>query len=360
MIPDTTRRAILPVAVVLVLLFSLTTALNSAYHGTRLSRAEARYETGQKLEEEGKNAEAEEEYRAALTYLHNGTRYRMALAHSLIALGRWGEAASYLSELREDDPTSGPINLMLARIAVRDRRRQDAETDYERAIYGMWPDHPIENRISTRLELVQLLENTGEQKQVLAELLDLAGEIPASDLATRRKTASLLLVNGSAQHAAELYQSVLDADPDDPGAEKGLADSRFVLADYAGALSAYREAARRGVADADIPSRISACEMILRLDPAAVHLSAGQRYERAQELVRLSYDSAHQCGELPADLETAARKVEDTGARRREDGDTLAMLNLAEQIWQTRKQLCPVSKVPDPALAAVMAMLEKQ
>ena len=360
MIPATTRGAILSVAAVLVLLFSFTTALDSAYRNTRLSRAEARYRSGEGFAAQGKNAEAEEEFRAALTYVHDDTRYRMALAQSLMALGGWGEAGSYLSELREDDPTSGPINLMLARIAVRDRRRQDAETYYQRAIYGLWPEHPSENRISTRLELVRLLEGEGGQQQVLAELLDLAGEIPASDVATRRHVASLLLAHGSFQHAAEMFQAILDADPDDAEALKGLADARFAMADYTGALTAYREAAQRGPANAELTARISTCEMILRLDPAAVHLSAGQRFERAEELVRRGAAAANECGSLPPDQAAAAEKAQQSSPRRRQDGDTLAMLNLAEQLWQTRGKVCPAAKVPDPALAAVMDKLQKQ
>ncbi len=360
MIPATTRGATLPVAVALVLLFSFTAALNSAYHNTRQSRAEARYQAGESLAAAGKRTEAAEEFRAALTYVHNDPRYRMALARTLIDLGRWGEAESYLSELREDDPTSGPINLMLARIALRDRRQQDAVTYYQRAIYGLWPDHPAENRTAARFELVELLEREGQEKQVLAELLDLADETPDSDVASQQKVATMLLAHGSPQHAADLFENILGENPRDAQAEKGLADASFALADYSGALKEYREAEKLGLKDSDIVSRISACNAVLELDPTVVRLSAGQRFQRAQQLVRLTLESATACGALPTDLADSASKAVEEKAARRQDGDTLMMLNLAEELWDRRQNTCPASTATDPALAAVMAKLRKQ
>ncbi len=113
--PATTRGATLSAAAALVLLFLFTWPVNNAYRNTRQARAEARFHAGEALAARGQNAAAEEEFRAALTYMHNDPRYRMALARSLIEQGRWGEAESYLSELR---------------------RQQDAVTYHQRAIYG--------------------------------------------------------------------------------------------------------------------------------------------------------------------------------------------------------------------------------
>jgi tetratricopeptide (TPR) repeat protein len=360
MIPATTRGATLPVVVVLVILFSVTAAMNGAYHATRQSRAEALYRSGLELAGAGKNAQAVEEFRAALTYVHNDTQYRMALARSLIALGRWGEAESYLSELREDDPTSGPINLMLARIAVRDRRDPDAATFYQRAIYGLWPDHPAENRTAVRFELVGLLEREGQEKQVLAELLDLADEAPDTDYASRQRIAELLLAHGSPEHAEELFQGILENKPNDAAAEKGRADSLFALGNYLDALRAYHTAEYRGLKDTAVTERIAACEAVIRLDPTLVRLSAGQRFKRAQELVRLTMESAQTCGQLPPDLTATAQKAAGENATRRRDGDTLTMLSVAEQLWNARQDLCGGSTKPDPPLAAVMAKLQKQ
>ncbi len=360
MIPATTRGATLPVVLVLVILFSITAAMNGAYHSTRQNRAESLYRSGLDLAAAGKNAEAVEEFRAALTYVHNDTRYRMSLARSLIALGRWGEAESYLSELREDDPTSGPINLMLARIAVRDGRDKDAITFFQRAIYGLWPDHPAENRTAVRFELVGMLERQGQEKQVLAELLDLADETPETDYTSRQRVGELLLAHGSPQHAEEVFEGILDNKPTDTAAEKGRADALFALGNYLEALRVYRAAESRGLKDPAIAQRIAACEAVIRLDPTLLRLSAGQRFKRAQELVRLTMESSQTCGQLNPDLATTAQKDIDENATRRRDGDTLNMLSVAEQLWQARQELCGSSTQPDPALAAVMEKLQKQ
>ncbi len=360
MTPATTRGAAIPVAAVLLVLFSATAALSTAYHATRRNRAEARFTTGMELAKEGKNAQAVEEFRAALTYVHNDPRYRMELARSLIALGRWGEAESHLSELREDDPTSGPINLMLARLEVRDRRDRDAVTYYQRAIYGLWPDHPSDNRTAARFELVGLLEKEHQEKQVLAELLDLADETPESDVASRRRIAALLLSHGSPQHASELFRGILDAHPDDAEAEKGLADSLFVMGDFLAARSAYRLAARHDPNDPAIGQRIAAADAVVNLDPTLVRLSGTDRFDRAQELVRLTLQSVEGCATLPADLLDEAHKAEEEPAARRRDGDTLVLLSLAEQLWKARQQTCASAVPASPALTAVMMKLQKQ
>ena len=63
---------------------------------------------------------------------------------------------------------------------------------------------------------------------------------------------------------------------------------------------------------------------------------------------------------LPADLADEAHKaVEETAARRR-DGDTPAMLTLAEQLWKARQDTCAPNAPANPALAAVMAKLQNQ
>jgi tetratricopeptide (TPR) repeat protein len=360
MTPATTRGATISVGVVLVLLFAFTTALNSAYHATRQGRAEARYRSGLELAGAGNNNGAVEEFRAALTYVHNDPRYRMALARSLIELGRWGEAQSHLSELREDDPTSGPINLMLARLAFRDRRDADAVTYYQRAIYGLWPDHSAENRTAARFALVSLLDRDRQEKQVLAELLDLADETPETDTASRQRVGELLLAHNSPDHAAELFRGILGAHPRDAAAEKGLADALFALGDYLAARKAYRQAADDGLNDPAIAPRIAACDAVLDLDPTLVRMSSGERFDRARTLVRLTWQSAQSCGSLSTDLADAAEKVVAETAAGRRGEDTVNLLNLAEQLWKARQELCGPAAPADAALAAVMGKLQKQ
>ncbi len=356
----TTRGAIVWVGVALIVLFVFITFLSRAYHNTRRSRAEGRYREGIELAQQGKNDRAADDFRAALVYEHDDPKYRFALAKALISLGRWEEADSHLLELQQRDPTNGPINQMLARLAMRAGRYDEAIDDYNRAIYGYWSENPDENRIATRLELIQVLDQEGLQKQVLAELLALAGEVPENDLDMRRKVAAMLLAHHSPQHAAEMYRAILSTHPHDAGSQQGLGEADFDLGDYVSARNAFRSALRSGATDPAITQRIALSESILDLDPTLVRLSASQRRQRAEELLRRSLDSVSACTAVPEDLSTAAQKVLSTKPKRRSEDDTAETLTLAQELWNLRQSSCAQKPETDQALAAVMAELAKQ
>jgi predicted Zn-dependent protease len=359
--PQTTvRGAIVWVGVALIVLFSLITLLSRAYHDTRRSRAEDRYRHGVQEAEKGRNVQAADDFRAALVYEHDDPKYRFALAKALISLGRWEEADSHLMELQQRDPTNGPINQMLARLAVRAGRYNEAIDEYNRAIYGYWPENADQNRIATRFELIQVLDQQGMQKQVLAELLALAGEVPDSDLATRREIASMLLSHHSPQHAAEMYRSILSTHPHEPVSEQGLGEAEFELGDYAAARNAFRAAEHNGASDPEIAQRLALSEAILNLDPTLVRLSASQRRYRSQELLRRTLAAANACTTPPPDLSASAQQLLSAKPKRRGDDEIAATLTLAEDLWTLRQTACAQKPETDQALAAVMAEIEKQ
>jgi tetratricopeptide (TPR) repeat protein len=356
----TSRGALIPVAAALVLLFTFTTFLTSTYRSARRSRAQARYERGVELANKGKNDEASEEFRAALAFAHNDSQYRLALVRSLMARERWSEAESHLSELRALDPTNGLINLMLARLAARDGRTTEAVTLYQRAIYGYWPEQADQNRIEARFELVDLLRRAHQQQQAVAQLLELAAEIPDTDTASHDKVGRLLLANGSPQHAAEAFRSAVAAQPNDAAALEGLGEAEFALRDYPAARNAFRGAARNGAGSVDLARRIDVCNSILDLDPTLVRLSSAERYERAQELVRRTVESLRQCSTVPPALDESVQKAIGGKHPRRHEGDTVELIALAQQAWKVRQDTCPAQSKPDEALAAVMARIQTQ
>lgn len=354
------RGALLSAAAAAVLLFSFTTLLNSAYRATRRSRAEERYQHGMTLFAGGQYADAAEDFRAALTYEHTGQRYTLALARSLMEMGDWTEAASYLAELSEDDPTNGSVNLMLARIAVRDRHDPEAITYYQRAIYGYWSDHPDENRIAARFELVGLLDRTRQGSQALAELLQLAGEVPAKDETDGQRVAALLLSHGASQQAADLYHSMLATDPNNGALRVGLGDARFALGDYAGARNAYRAARRDGVNNPSVQQRLETSESVLELDPFMPRLGAQARLARERELLRRVAQSALRCTALTPELFSAMQGTLAPEHSKQHPSDAADPLTLAEQIWQERQTKCSSQPEPDRALGIVMANVQKQ
>jgi tetratricopeptide (TPR) repeat protein len=330
------------VAAALVLLLAITAALNGAYRRTRRSRAEARFRAGIELASAGRNADAADDFRVAMLYEHDDPRYRLALAQSLVALKHWNEADNYLFELRAADPTSGPLNLMQARIAAAQGRKAEAIEDYHRAIFGYWPERPDANRVSVRIELTGLLDRMGDSKASLAELLELADEVPDTDLDMRRRVAAMLLAHGSPQHAAEVYRAIVAAHPRDAGAREGLAETEFARGDFAGALASFHAAVRYGSITPALAGRIALLNSILALDPTLVHLGTKQRTERARELLERAQASAARCPGLPA--ATAPERGADAGQ----------LIALAQAIWHARMAACPQQPEPDEALSILM------
>ncbi|HEX5431670.1 MAG TPA: tetratricopeptide repeat protein [Bryobacteraceae bacterium] len=356
----TTRiGAMVSVGLALVLLFAGAVFLTQGYRAIRRGRAEARFRTGLHLADEGQYQQASEEFRAALTYSHDNPTYRLELAKTLMQLGQWDEAETHLTDLQQDDPTNSVINLMLARIDARNGQNQQAEIYYNRAIYGYWSENAEQNRISTRFELINLLDRGHEQSQAVAQLLQLVGEVPEDDFSTRLQIAGMLLSHGSTQSSADVYRGVIASEPRSAPAERGLGDAEFDLGNFADARNAYLAAARLEPSDPSLKQKVAESNTILSLDPTLVRLSATQRFNRAQDLLHRTFDAAGQCTMLPAGLSDAAQKALSEKPRRKREGDTVAMLGLAEEIWKLRSNACP--KTPaDPALAAIMSKIIKQ
>ena len=347
------------VVLTLVVLFTVTTFADRAYHLARYSRAEASYRAGLALETRGRYAQAAADFRAASVYAHEDGKYRFALAETLMALKRWNEAETYLLELRAADPTSGSVNLMLARVDVEEGRYPEAVDNYHRAIFGSWPDHPQQNRIAARFELIKLLERDGRQKDVLAELLQQAGDIPAGDTATQQRVADALLAYGSPEHAADVYHAILSAHPRDAAAEEGLGDAEFATGDFAGAHRSFDSAARFGGSLPGLARRLALTNSILELDPTMFRLTANQRFERARELLQRTLDASAGCP-LPADVTSTADQALAQAKRRMRNGETLEMLMLAQGLWRDRVAACPQQPVTDRALSALMSKMLKQ
>lgn len=354
----------LSAGVALALLFAVTIALNGAYRGARLSRAQGRYQAGMQLAAAGRNAEAAENFRAALLYEHDSPEYRYALAESLVALHRFGEAENYLFELRAADPTNGLVNLMLARIAASDHRDAEAIDDYHRAIFGYWPEHEEQNRVAARLELVSILDRDGQSKQALAEILQLADDVPDNDLAMREKVAGMLLAHGSPEHGADIYKAIVTAHPRNAVARQGLGDADYAMGRFQDALVAYHAAVRYGSITPALASRIALLNSILDLDPTLVRLSARQRLARAQELLERALAAAQRCAAVSPDLLAAAQAELAAPPKKRaardSDGETPVTITLAQTLWKARQAACPNQPDTDQPLAVLMNRMSNQ
>lgn len=346
-------------------MFGLTTGLVRAYATARAALGETYFQEGRDLSAQGRYEQAIDEYRRAISFSPADARYRLQLAQALVGTGRLAEAEAHLEELHEEDPIDAVVNLALARIYARENNVADAVSWYHRAIYGEWSDHPLQNRISARWELIGFLTNHGERRQVIAELLQLFGEAP-DDARLRLKIGRMLLQLGAAENAQEVFQDIVNTNPRFGEGWSALADAQMSEAKYAEARNALRRAWRLAPRDRQIWNRLETVNQILALDPSQPTLTSEERLHRSEDLLGRCIAALAQCvsatkktltPQQQADMD-AAQAFLQPKKHRPTEGLTPQSLNLAVQLWQDHAQLCGAGS--DPALADVMAMIEKQ
>jgi tetratricopeptide (TPR) repeat protein len=153
-----------------------------------------------------------EEFRAALTCDRNNSLYQLNLGRALRDTGRLDEAESYLESLWERSPEDGTINLALARLAARRGSLEDATRYYHNAMYGVWGNADADsNRRKARIELIEFLMQKNALAQANAELVALAGFLPA-DPSLHLQAAQLFVQARDYPNALAEYEKVLRLD----------------------------------------------------------------------------------------------------------------------------------------------------
>ncbi len=310
--------------------------------------------------------DAIDQYRRAITFGPSESQYRLQLAQTLLQTGRVTEAGAHLAELHEEDPTDAVVNLMIARIDARKNDLANAVTWYHRAIYGFWPANPVRNRIDARWELIQLLAQHGERREVIAELLQLFGESP-DDPRLRLRIGRMLLDFGATSNAEEVFNDVVTTNARFVEGWTALADAEMKEGKYAEARNALRRAWRLAPHDADIWKRLETTNDILALDPSLPTLTSQERLHRSQELLSRALASVQECtassgktltDEQQANMAMAQELLQQKRNVLRE-GQTPRDIGLAIALGQDRVQICG-SASSNPALTAVLSMMDKQ
>lgn len=361
MVAGTTPRALLAVIVGMTVLWTTTSFLVRAWRAGRYDRAEDHFKLGKQFAHAGKNEEAAEQYRAALSFSPGDSNFRLELALALMNLGRLDEAEAHLAELKDADPTNAVVNLALARIGKRQSKWNDAVLHYHRAIFGFWPEQPERNRIQARFELVSLLSDRGRQKEALAELLELAGEAP-NDPDLQKRVANLVLANGAPRSAADIFQAIVNNSPDDAAAWHGLGETQFQQGEYVSARTSFHRALRRNPKDDQARHRAAECDQIVALDPTLPKLTSRQRFNRAKGLLLRTEGGLGQClmasgatdPKGPPDPSQSMKALLQATSRRRSEEDALKLLNAAQERWKSWEGLCPAAAQSDEPLALVM------
>jgi tetratricopeptide (TPR) repeat protein len=342
----------------LVILFGVAGFLASSYREDRNTLASIHFDAARTLAQQGREAEAIAEYRAALSLARGDFEYQLELALALMAEGNLNEAERHLQELLSIDPTRAIPNWALARIADRRDDVSTAETYYHRALYGFWPPEPPPgsrpnspvNRLEAHFELVEMLARIRATPRLLAELLLLSNELPA-DAAARKRVARLFLRAESPSNAGAIFADLVAQDEKDWEAFSGLGDAEFAQENYVAARNAFRTANRLNPEDSVTQARLDFSNQILQFDPTLRGLSSAERHRRSVELVRAALAKVDLC--RPAGISMivpdpnqpvmdSAREMLAETRRPRNIADALeSNMALALQLWQVRLELCP-------------------
>lgn len=289
----------------LFLLSSAAGILGGRYWVTRANLAHEEFERARGLNAQGQHDDALRHLRAAFHLEHHNRDYQMALILTLVELERFDEARLQLNDILKADPTNAPANLLLARIAAADPALQmDAAVQYyQRAIYGLWPDEPLHNRISTRFELANLLASEGRIEELRAELIVLAADV-RDDVSQLLQVGFLMLFAKSPGQAETLFLRVIGQDPRNAEGLAGLGKAQLEQGNFAGSAQALLRASRYNPDNTEVGRLLGVVQRILAMNPKQRGLGIYSAANRARELVSRTHQRLELCADaatLPAD-----------------------------------------------------------
>jgi tetratricopeptide (TPR) repeat protein len=365
-------------AIVFVVMFALFVVpgyYNRAFNLERGARAEEHYRLGRTFADYGYFDGAIEHFGDALLYDRGKFDYRLGLTLALYESGRYQEAELQLQQLRTVDPTRAAVNRLLARLARRNGRAEEATQYYRTAIYGRWDQNPEQNRLDTRIEFVDFLEAQGETLQLVGELVSLLREEPTDDVLAKR-VGLMFLDAGSPAEALRALRPLAEANPNDASLRGAIGKGYFQTAEYGLARLELRAAVAL-TPDAQLEELLSETNQIVALDPNYRRVSRSeplltqqQRFARSREVLRRTSEYLNYCRDplgpervgplqpLPpqaaAAFEAAAEALAET--RRPADYSEAAERNISvsADLWAQRSTLCTNVWNEDDALGRVL------
>jgi CBS domain-containing protein len=341
-------------------LFLLGVLLAQHYYSVRVESAAAAFRAGTALVAGGRDTEAVERFRSALS-LDGRPDYRHALALALARSGRDAEALTYLSEVLRLSPDDGPANLAAARIARAAGETAHAADLYRRALAGSWPAGSIAGRRDATFESAELFAQEGDVRQAAGQLLQLAGT--EKDPATLKRIGQRLLALDAPEQATQVFRQVTQGAPGDIEAHIGLGQTALARSDYRGARAEFQRVLALAPGSVEGQAGAALAEQVLSLDPTTRGLSSRDRYERAHALLVATVAVVESCpatsppGEAAA-LAADAKRLLATNARRGAVGEaTDLIVQCAMALWGQVAPDCPARAKAD-ALVRVFARVE--
>lgn len=355
-------RLTILVTLILILSFTFTGFLSSAYTRQKESRGREHYDLGQAALGAGDLQQAIEEYRKAILFLPDNSDYSLSLAIALVDSGRLAEAESHLQELLESNPTDGVINLMLARVAAKQNNPNQAVDYYQRAVYGYWPQSNLSGRRAARWELVDLLQTQNRRSELVGELMQLYANAP-DDPKEKSKIGFMLLQYGATSNAIEVFRDLARENPKYVEAHHGLGKAYFDSGDYLAARREVQQAIHLDPRDKENVQLLALANAVIAIDPALPRLSTADRLARSRALLERVLRNLGKCnlangGQLAAPLQQRidGANVLLTSKAKGADDYLFQLQDTAQQLWKDKDDFCSNIE-PDEALDIVLTRL---
>jgi len=370
-----TPQLLVIVFVVMFALFAATGFYNHTFNLEREARAEEHYRLGRTFADYGYFDGAIEHFGDALLYDRGKFDYRLGLTLALYESGRFQEAELQLQQLRTVDPTRAIVNRLLARLASKNGRAEEATQYYRTAIYGRWDQNPEQNRLETRIEFVDFLEAQGETLQLVGELVSLLREEPTDDVLAKR-VGLMFLDAGSPGEAIRALRRLAEATPRDASLRGALGKAYFQTGEY-GLARLELQAAVALTRDTEFQERLAETNDVVSLDPNYRRVSRSeplltqqQRYARSREVLRRTTEYLDYCynplgsdrigplrpltPQAAAAFQAARRELAAT--RRPADYSETVERNMSvsADLWALRSLLCTNVWNEDDALGRVL------
>ncbi len=295
------ERVLIACVVLLVAMFAFTAFIARQYHRTVHKLGDQWYANGQAAMKAGQTAAAVSDYRNALVYKPDDEGFQFHLALALAGAGREDEARSYLLTLLTESPGSGPINLALARIAVKLKNNADAISYYNFAISGFWPSDPLTERWDVRRELVEYLLNRHDLQDAEPNLISLQQETPLNDPGRQVIVGDLLSRAAMWSRALTAYQAALVVHRHDAAALTGAGRAAFQLAMFSDAAGYLQRLPQPNRSAPDIAHVLALSEAAASMNALRPGLRASQQAQRAAKALSVAEARISSCAQIKAE-----------------------------------------------------------
>ncbi len=330
--------------------------------------AQKSYLRGSRLLKDGKAGEAVNFLRDARSLQRQNPDYELQLITALAADGKIAEAEPLLTDVLERDPNGGPANLIAARLMNLKGNTSDAEAYYHRAIFGGWPGDRGARREAARMELIDLLARKNQKQELLAELISIEAESPASD-DIQKRLGKLFLLAGSPARAAGVYAALIGKNPKDIAAYEGMGNAELGQNQYGAAHEAFLGAYLRDPNNASVRAHLQTLNMATELDPTLRRLTSAEKYRRSIRILEMTRATLDQC--LAKNAPGNSGSSEENRQLFQTADATLAqkepahvtneiaegVLSVAEKLWHAEKTKCEGDASDQDALNLIMRKL---